>query len=712
MPTFSNYNPGTHQWTIPAGATEVSFSVAGAGGGGSKPVGGEWNHDDGGGGRAGNFTIATRSYAYTLTFYIGGKGGDGQNNAGGGLGSGGSGGSSPVAGGGSGHRSGGGGGGASAVYDSGVNRYIAWCGGGGGAGRFHADTGVNGVGAQGAGIGGGAISNQGSGPNWRNGGSAPRGHRGGGGGGSTLGVFGSNGGQSTSSGYSGIGGNSGWWDQGDIGWITNSGYSNKNDGWVILTYTLPPPEITYFHFTQNGVNTDTVTLIEGDVVDIEYAVNGSRNMSSITLTDFGQLSTSTVSNSFTVTPQSTTDGNIGTKTYTLEVTGSGGTVSESITATIYEVPSVYIQSNAPADTITQGQSLELSWVTDGYASTAQLSPNFGAQNLSGSITVSPTETTTYTIAVGGLAGSASASITITVNQPPSVDLIAPFTTDYGNDIVLQYDYTNAVNTSTETTNVDNSGPNITTTPLSNVSVSITRYIQPGLSGTEGHPIGSLKYIVDISGGTNPTMTVGISDTQMRASGLIDPNGSIALTPGYPTLVSANRYEIAFDMISSVNSSQRQATFVRSFFLTITADGGSPDGGALEMQKDGQGYVQIATLGGGNAAGTFTVTADQLYDDFGARTVDFRLTVYGMGSLQGTDNATTTINIDEKPDNLSIPASEDKFLGEEPVITPDVQVTSDNIVIDDIDIPVEIKSDTPIQVEIDGDGTWRNIRSIY
>ena len=60
MPTFSNYNPGTHQWTIPAGATEVSFSVAGAGGGGSKPVGGEWYHDDGGGGRAGNFTCFSR----------------------------------------------------------------------------------------------------------------------------------------------------------------------------------------------------------------------------------------------------------------------------------------------------------------------------------------------------------------------------------------------------------------------------------------------------------------------------------------------------------------------------------------------------------------------------------------------------------------------------------------------------------------------------
>ena len=83
----------------------------------------------------------------------------------------------------------------------------------------------------------------------------------------------------------------------------------------------------------------------------------------------------------------------------------------------------------------------------------------------------------------------------------------------------------------------------------------------------------------------------------------------------------------------------------------------------------------------------------------------------MGSLQGTDSATTTINIDELPDQLSIPSSEDKFLDEEPVITPDVTLTSEQLYIDDIDIPVEIKSDTPIQVEIDDDGTWRNIRSI-
>jgi hypothetical protein len=710
MPTISNNSTGTHSYTIPAGAYNVTFSVAAAGGGGSKPTSGLWDHDNGGGGRAGNFSIATRSYEYTLTFYIGGEGGTGYNNRGGGLGSGGGGGSSPVAQGGDGHRSGGGGGGASAVYDGGSSRYIAWCGGGGGAGRYGTDTGVNGIGAQGAGIGGGRSSLRGL-PSWRTGGDAPRGHRGGGGGGSVSGVFGSNGGGTTTNGYAGIGGNSGWYDQGDVGWITDSGYSNHGNGWLVLAYEYPPPEIIYFHFRQNDATSTTITMVEGETVDIEYSVNGDRNMSSITLTDFGSLSTSTTSNEFTVSPVADSGGNTGTKTYTLTVVGAGGTRASSITATIYKPPTVVLTSDAPDNTITRGQQVRLTWVVDGYASTAQLSPNLGLQNVNGNITVSPTETTLYTIAVGGLAGTDSAELTITVNQPPSVDLIAPFTTDYGNDIVLQYDYTNAVNTSTETTNVDNSGPNITTTPLSNVSVSITRYIQPGLSGTEGHPIESLKYIVDISGGTNPTMTVGILDTQMRASGLIDPNSSIALTPGYPTLVSANRYEVAFDMISSVNSSQRQATFVRSFFLTITADGGAPDGGALEMQKDGGGYVQIATLGGGTSSGDFIVKADQLYDEFGARTVDFRLTVYGQGSLQGQDFATTTINIDELPEQLSIPSSEGKFLDEDPVITPDVQVTTDQLVIDDIDIPVEIKSDTPIKVEIDDDGIWRNIREI-
>ena len=42
---------------------------------------------------------------------------------------------------------------------------------------------------------------------------------------------------------------------------------------------------------------------------------------------------------------------------------------------------------------------------------------------------------------------------------------------------------------------------------------------------------------------------------------------------------------------------------------------------------------------------------------------------------------------------------------------DVEITSEQLVITDVDIPVEIKADAPIQVEIDNSDNWLNIREI-
>ena len=114
--------------------------------------------------------------------------------------------------------------------------------------------------------------------------------------------------------------------------------------------------------------------------------------------------------------------------------------------------------------------------------------------------------------------------------------------------------------------VDNRGTTDEINPF-----SITRYITPGLSGTEGHPVGSILYTVNILDYTNPTLTAGVLNTSLRASGLTDPNNSIAVSAGYPRMVSANTFEVAFDMISSQNANERQATFVRIFELTMTAN---------------------------------------------------------------------------------------------------------------------------------------------
>ena len=135
----------------------------------------------------------------------------------------------------------------------------------------------------------------------------------------------------------------------------------------------------------------------------------------------------------------------------------------------------------------------------------------------------------------------------------------------------------------ETTTVTDTQGTVTTTSLNNIGVSVTRVIDDNLitaTSPEGNPIGTVTYEVEITGASNPHLRTTILDTSTRGSGSTDPNGSIAVSGGYPIKLSANKFVLSFDMISSIDSSQRQSTAVRSFSLTITSDGGAPIGGVV------------------------------------------------------------------------------------------------------------------------------------
>ena len=556
--TQSRYSPGQVTWFVPAGATNVTFTIAAGSGGGSKAPsdGSSWNHSRGGFGRAGNFTIAPRSGSYNLTFYIGGQGGNGvgpQNP-------GGSGGSSPLASGGNGHRSGGGGGGATAVYDSWVGRYTAWVGGGGGAGRFGQNTGINGYYTAGRGIGGGATS---SSPSWRNGQSAPAGHRGGGGGGSTSGGAGSLGGAQTSNGYGGIGGNSGWYNNGDIGWITNSGYGNFGNGYAVLSYVNPPPSIDTFTASPS-------TLVLGNTFDLNWSVSGS--VTSVNISDVGNVNTSG-------TAMILPGGDI---TYTITATGPGGTVAKSVAIDVHIPPQISFSVDKPQ--LVGGDTATLTWSVTGDADSMSINPGIGTTNLSGTQVIQPSQDTTYTAVASGLGGTDTAQLTVEVVYPPEVSLTGPLSTDYGNDIVLTFNADNAV-----------------------TSLQLLR-----------------KYV----------------------------------SQGNP----------------------------------------EPDWTLVENLPTGQ-----------NTSGTLLFSPD--YDDFGPDVVQFQLYAIGEAGLNDTATFDAFINVDRTPDAIDIPASEDKLRDEQPVITPDAVVTSEQIVVNDIDVPVEIKADQPIQVEVDDSGTFQDIREI-
>ena len=76
-----------------------------------------------------------------------------------------------------------------------------------------------------------------------------------------------------------------------------------------------------------------------------------------------------------------------------------------------------------------------------------------------------------------------------------------------------------------------------------------------------------------------------------------------------------------------------------------------------------------------------------------------------------DEESIPVIIDETPENLNIPERDDILKDQDPVIVPDTEILSETLLIDDIDIPVEIKSDWPILVDKNLDGTWTKVRQI-
>ncbi len=119
--------------------------------------------------------------------------------------------------------------------------------------------------------------------------------------------------------------------------------------------------------------------------------------------------------SVTVSPGQTT-------TYTITASGTGGTAIASATVSIaHPEPSVTLQ--ASSSEITAGQTAELSWASS-YAGSATLDQGIGTVPVNGSISVSPSSTTTYTITVSGPGGSRTAFQTIAVRHLPEIQISA------------------------------------------------------------------------------------------------------------------------------------------------------------------------------------------------------------------------------------------------------------------------------------------------
>ncbi|MDY6792122.1 MAG: Ig-like domain-containing protein [Thermodesulfobacteriota bacterium] len=113
--------------------------------------------------------------------------------------------------------------------------------------------------------------------------------------------------------------------------------------------------------------------------------------------------------SYIVSPTETT-------TYTITATNPGGAATASATVTVNVPPAVSF-SASPA-TIAQGGSATLSWSSEN-AHSAHIDHGVGSVSTNGTLSVTPEHTTTYTLAVTGSFGSASAKTTVKVTGNPA-----------------------------------------------------------------------------------------------------------------------------------------------------------------------------------------------------------------------------------------------------------------------------------------------------
>jgi RHS repeat-associated protein len=177
--------------------------------------------------------------------------------------------------------------------------------------------------------------------------------------------------------------------------ITARGLAGTASASAIVTVIHPAPSAS--------ISADQTSIMAGETALLSWS--SAHADSAVIDNGIGAVS---VNGSTTVLPEATTS-------YTIRVTGPGGTATDSVAVNVND-PSPVSISAAPTS-IEQGGSSTLSW-TSANGQSAHIDNGIGVVDVNGSIAVSPDHTTTYTISVAGVAGSASAQAVVTVMGNP------------------------------------------------------------------------------------------------------------------------------------------------------------------------------------------------------------------------------------------------------------------------------------------------------
>jgi len=194
-------------------------------------------------------------------------------------------------------------------------------------------------------------------------------------------------------------------------------------------------------------------------------------------------------------------------TYIATATGPGGSASASVAITVVPRPTITVAVDP--STVRAGQTATITW-NSSNATSVTFDNGIGSVAASGSRTVTPSNTTSYTATAVGPAGTMTAGTTVTVVFPPTIALSAtPPSITQGDSTTLSWTSSN-----TESVAIDN---NIGAEPP-NGSVVVAPKSSTAYTATATGPGGTVSttFRVDVSNPAPPTVSVSVNPATISA----------------------------------------------------------------------------------------------------------------------------------------------------------------------------------------------------
>lgn len=457
--------------------------------------------------------------------------------------------------------------------------------------------------------------------------------------------------------------------------------SNSGERWIPGHNQYFPPSASFStdpNFLTNFNQVNSVTIAYGASATLSWIVFGDTTSASIT---GGVGVVSDPSGTISVSPATTTD-------YELTAVGPAGTTTRVVTVTVLPPPPPTVTFTATPTSYIRPGSSTLSWevqginITDidisGVGNVLPLTVFDGNGIGRGSTTVSPTNSTTYTLTAKNFGGAQNSvtnrSVLITVYEPTVANIFAvPNPIIVGQTSQLEW---------TVTGDADEAFISPPVTATGEVLLSSIADVSPNVS---------TRYTLTASGpGGNDEAFVDLKVCQIP-----EVTGSFPLNIDYGTGIS-----VVVTFKNATGGAGVVATYTNIQGLNTSE---TIQIGTTESDED-------------NTEVTVTFQPNIPWDNFGPERISYQLFANGCGGTTFQTAQIINVNIDETPDNINIPDSLDQIPLDQVVAPEDNVVLSDPIFITDIDIPVEIKASHPIEVRFDNDdpnleSNWKDVRKI-